>query len=79
MGQHLIAQALQEYETAIQRHQRYVATHEAIIQVLRAYERQAITKAQAIVQLEKEVASAGELGLVGLYRQTIERLLATCP
>jgi hypothetical protein len=49
MSQSWIAQALQEHEKAFQRHQRYVAAHETIIWVLRAYEQQAITKAQAIV------------------------------
>jgi hypothetical protein len=52
----------------------YVATHETIIRVLRAYEQQTITAAQAIEQLEEEAASEVDLGLVGLYRQTIERL-----
>jgi hypothetical protein len=74
MSQLWIAQVLQEHEEAIQRHQHYVAAHEAIIRVLRAYEQQTITKAQALAQLEEAAASEVELGLVGVYRQTIERL-----
>lgn len=42
--------------------------------MLHAFEQQAITKAQAIEQLEEGAAAREELGLVGLYRQTIERL-----
>ena len=65
---------LQEHAEAIQHHQRYVVTHATIIQVLHAFEQQTITAAQAIAQLEEAAASEVELGLVGLYRQTIERL-----
>lgn len=74
MSHSWIAQVLQEHAEAIHRHQRYAAAHETIIQVLHALEQQAITEAQAIAQLEAAAASEVDLGLVGLFRQTIERL-----
>lgn len=63
MSQQWISCELHEHEEAIKRHQRYVAGHETIIQVLRAFEQQTITRAQAIAQLEEAVASQEELGL----------------
>ena len=74
MSQQWIARELQEHEKAIDRHQRYVTTHETIIQVLHALEQQTITEAQAIAQLEAAVLSRAELCLAALYRQTIARL-----
>ncbi len=74
MSQSWIARELQEHIEAIERHQRYAAAHEAIRQVLRAYEQQTITEAQAIAQLEEAAVSLDEPGLVATYRQTIERL-----
>ena len=74
MSQNWIAQVLQEHENAIQRHQRYVAAHKTIMQVLHALEQQTITEAQAIAQVEAAALSQAELGLAALYRQTIERL-----
>lgn len=65
MSQQWIAREREQHETANARHQRYVAVHEAIIRGLHAFEQQAITKAQAIEQLEEEAAAREELGLVG--------------
>ncbi|HLV98734.1 MAG TPA: hypothetical protein VKT82_08675 [Ktedonobacterales bacterium] len=53
MSQQWSARELQEHETAIQRHQRYIVAHETIIRVLRAVEQQTITEAQATTQLEE--------------------------
>lgn len=79
MKQPLLTRLLEEHAEAIQRHQRYAATHEAIIRVLRAYEQQTITEARAIAQLEEAASAQEELGLVALYRQTIERLRTPHP
>ncbi|HLV97378.1 MAG TPA: hypothetical protein VKT82_01765 [Ktedonobacterales bacterium] len=79
MSQQWIAQALQEHENAIQRHQRYAAAHEAIMLVLRAVEQQTITTPEALAQLEEAAAAQEELGLLGLYRQAIERLRTPHP
>lgn len=53
MSQSWIAQIQQEHTEAIQRHQRSVATHQAIIPVLHAYEQQTITEGQASHSLRR--------------------------
>ena len=74
MSEEWSARLRAEHGDATRRHQRSIAAHEAILRLLRAVERQMMTQAQAIRQLEEGAALLHEPGIVATYRQTIERL-----
>lgn len=71
MSKERVQSLFQGHAEAIERHRRYIASHENIMQVLTDLAAGAITEGQALSILEQSAERVEEPGRAVLYRQTI--------
>lgn len=74
MSRERVQALFQGHAEAIERHRRYIASHENIMQILADLAAEAITEGQALHILEQTAERVEEPGRAALYRQTIADL-----